>query len=241
MEIERSIVGVYVVTCLETSFRYVGSSGKCVGNRISYHRAALKKGYHYNRNMQKDYDLYGWDAFDVKIFPSSADARLNEEQKKIDYWKARGLCYNLHPNAVSAVGHILPEDPKRGLRAKERCTPEWRAAVSERVKAQHAAKKFGRATWSEEAATTQAAKMIGKPSAMKGRHHTEEARAKISARHKGVSKSAEHVAKLSGVNNHNYGKPSPRRGTTVSEVSRERIRQAALAREAAKKLNRKGV
>lgn len=31
--------------------------------------------------------------------------------------------------------------------AKTRCTPEWRAAVSERVKAQHRAGKFGIATW----------------------------------------------------------------------------------------------
>ena len=32
-------------------------------------------------------------------------------------------------------------------KSKDRCTPEWRAAVSERVKRQHAEGKFGRATW----------------------------------------------------------------------------------------------
>lgn len=35
-------------------------------------------------------------------------------------------------------------------RAKARCTPEWREAVRERVKRQHAEGKFGIKTWTQE-------------------------------------------------------------------------------------------
>jgi group I intron endonuclease len=234
------IVGVYVVRCVATGMRYVGSSGVSVWNRISYHKAALRKGYHHNPPMQHEYAEHGEESFVFEVTPCSADERLKEEQKKIDYWSSRGKCYNRHPNADSARGVKHARSPERSTKAFDRCTPEWRAAVSLRVKEQHAAKKFGRSTWTAEAEASMSAKLKGRPSVMLGKHHTEEARAKISARHKGVPKSAEHVAKLSGEYNHNYGKPSPRRGTSVSEESRQKMRVAAAAREAAKKLNRKG-
>ena len=54
-------------------------------------------------------------------------------------------------------GHLKAHDPgqfadwsKKSDEAKARCTPEWRAAVSERVKRQHAEGKFGRQTWREK-------------------------------------------------------------------------------------------
>lgn len=45
-------------------------------------------------------------------------------------------------------------------RAKARCTPKWKAAVSKRVKAQHAAGKLGRATWKPGSAERQRRKML---------------------------------------------------------------------------------
>lgn len=143
-------VGVYAIICTVTNKRYIGSSRRSIENRFSNHLSTLKKGAHYNAELQADYNALGPANFECKILVEcSAAVVLAEEQYRIDYWKARNKCYNVHPNARSALGTKYTEDQKRrqAVSAKNRCTPEWCAAVSERVKAQHKAGKFGRRTW----------------------------------------------------------------------------------------------
>jgi len=77
---------------------------------------------------------------------------------------------------------ITTEETKAKMKvsSKARCTPEWREAVSQRVKAQHAAGKFGQATWTEEgrkrAAEKSSAAQKGRPGNRLGKRATEEQR-----------------------------------------------------------------
>lgn len=143
-------IGVYSITCTGTNKRYVGSSRRSIENRFSHHQALLKKRCHHNTEMQNDYNKFGVEKFKwVIVLECPKELTFVEEQYRIEYWKSRGKCYNVQPNARSAIGTRYTEEQKKriSISAKERCSPEWRATVSERVKAQHKAGKFGRKTW----------------------------------------------------------------------------------------------
>lgn len=238
----KRTIGVYVIRCKTTNNRYVGGSLRSIENRFSHHTACLNDRKHHNRFLQKEWDDYGCDEFTFKITKVCCKEDVAaEEQRQLDYWKSRNLCYNIAPKAYSNKGVKWSEESKINcaVKAIARCTPEWREAVSERVKQQHEKGMFGAKTWSEDSRRRVSEASTGRPCAFKGGHHTEEAKRKISARHKGVPKSPEHIAKLSGENHWAYGKPSHRKGTKVTNPeSKIRFREAALAREAKKREQR---
>lgn len=135
-------IGVYELIAPDGR-RYIGSSVRSVENRLSYHWARLAKGLHYNAALQEAYGVYGRGEFVIKI-TASLDP-LEAEQKKLNYWRARGKAFNIHPRSDSAKGakRSAASKAKASAAAKNRCTPTWRAAVSERVKRQHAEGRFG--------------------------------------------------------------------------------------------------
>lgn len=136
--------GAYELLCGPTKQRYIGSSGRSVSNRLSHHWATLSKGAHYNAALQDAFNKFGRSAFRTIWHPCAPDAAILIEQRKITYWLARGLCFNKHLKAESASGFKLSAAQREAMAvaAKERCTLEWRAAVSERVKKQHAEGRF---------------------------------------------------------------------------------------------------
>ena len=105
-----------------------------------------------------------------------------------DYSKENNKLSNLQLMTRAAhatlhgTGRLATEETKAKMKNsfKARCTPEWRAAVSKRVKAQHAAGKFGAATVSAEsrarASAKISAKLKGRPSSRLGTHVTAEQR-----------------------------------------------------------------
>lgn len=142
----KKTVGVYELISRSTGFRYVGSSSYSVENRLAYHKTRLKQGRHYNDALQAAYNTEGgWDAFKVVMY-GVEDVKAME-LSKIRYWSRRGKCYNLAGSTGKRFNK--PSDGSQSRAAKARCTTEWRAAVSERVKDQHKRGKFGRQTWSK--------------------------------------------------------------------------------------------
>lgn len=135
-------IGVYEIIAPDNT-RYIGGSRRSVENRLSYHKAVLARGTHYNRAFQAAVDAYGWGAFRVRV--TEDPDPIAAEQRKLNYWRARDKAYNIHPNASSAKGTSYTKEQRavQADKAKARCTPEWRAAVSERVKRQHEEGRFG--------------------------------------------------------------------------------------------------
>lgn len=103
--------------------------------------------------------------------------------------------------ALHKTGKRHSQETRKKMKASgaRKCTPEWRAAVSQRVKKQHADSQFGQITWSEKTKRATYAK----------------------------------------IGNSLQGKPSGRLGKPCSDESRERYRQAAIKREAAKREGKK--
>lgn len=217
MNLPFKVTGVYEIKCGGPK-RYIGSSGRCIGNRISHHRATLRSGNHYNKSLQAAYNEHGEAAFSVRYWSMPPKDALEAEQKKLDYWMARGLAHNKHPVVTSSKGHKWTEASKKNgsEKALARCTPEWRAAVSARVKAQHAAKKFGSATWSEEARRSIAEKAKGRPNKMKGKKMPPEHGAKVSAALKGKPKTPEHILAAAHPNKMKGKKMPPEHGQKIS-------------------------
>lgn len=55
--------GVYMITCIPTGQRYIGSSWYSVSRRIDMHRSLLNRNKHSNTDMQKMYNIHGLDNF----------------------------------------------------------------------------------------------------------------------------------------------------------------------------------
>lgn len=59
--------GVYAIVCLATGFWYIGSTAYGFWNRISSHRSNLQKGCHHSPILQKHFEAYGEEWFEVLI------------------------------------------------------------------------------------------------------------------------------------------------------------------------------
>ena len=55
--------GLYMIHCLKNDWRYYGESSN-ISSRLSSHKSLLNREIHPNRNLQKDWDLYGKDYFE---------------------------------------------------------------------------------------------------------------------------------------------------------------------------------
>jgi group I intron endonuclease len=145
--------GVYEIVCARNKKRYIGGSRTSIENRIAFHKAQLRNRKHYNAVLQKDWEKFGEGSFIFRIILICDRSKVHEEeQKQLDYWRSRRLYYNRQPSAKSAKGTKYTKEQRQiqSEKAKARCTPEWRAAVSARVKKQHAEGKFGDATLTPE-------------------------------------------------------------------------------------------
>lgn len=67
------VPGVYRIVCLENNRSYVGATFN-ICSRIAKHVSDLASGIHKNKTLQKDYDIYGKECFDVIIVSSMPNA-----------------------------------------------------------------------------------------------------------------------------------------------------------------------
>ncbi len=75
------IPGVYGIQCAENGKSYIGSS-KSVRKRMYYHYDLLRKNKHWNRHLQKDWNLYGEAAFTRNILERCEPELLLEKELK---------------------------------------------------------------------------------------------------------------------------------------------------------------
>jgi hypothetical protein len=124
----RKQPGLYMIHCLKNDWRYYGESSN-VSGRLASHKSLLNRNIHPNRNLQKDWDLYGLDFFEFIV--------LYMGEKWIESYIRRGKeteliildrnqCYNILEDA-SRPGELNPF-------WKKVHTPETKKKISEALK-----------------------------------------------------------------------------------------------------------
>ncbi len=143
--------GVYEIRHAPTQRRYVGSSAE-IERRWAWHRTMLRTGRHHCAFLQNVWNKYLPEEFAFKILEEcSTEALAEREQFHMDS-TPKGELMNSQPVARSSRGYQHGPEAKRKMSEAARQVaqdPEERQRRSERAKAQHAAGKLGRATWTE--------------------------------------------------------------------------------------------
>lgn len=260
----KSSCGIYEIQCLANGKAYIGSSVN-IRRRLRVHIWALKTGRHENPKLQSAWDKYGADAFSTRtILLCEPAMRLFYEQRAIDSFRSVAEGLNLACNVSSpmlGVGHTLESRRKIAAAAKGRAVSEetraqLRALALERSDATSEQMKYvwllrpkdfhariaavnkgkkrsiavrermaiaNKATWANPEYRAKQLLRLAKARAAAG---TQEARAKMSASQKARYENDPLERERVGARS---------RGTKRSPETKERMRLAAIAREARKR------
>lgn len=140
--IGRNLRGVYAIVHIDAGVVYVGSTGRCIYNRLSWHTTKLRAGEHKSDGLQGLWDRDGDDAFRYVVLELCED-HLDAEK----VWASMfdGLMNNRVPGS-----YVRTNEDRQKIsegRARYLDTPGARESLSERARKQHAQGNFGRATW----------------------------------------------------------------------------------------------
>ncbi len=104
--------GVYIITCLTNSRRYVGSSIE-LNKRWNHHQQAFRRDNHRNRHLQRAWNKYGDDAFTFQILLYCVpEDCLMYEQLCLDGLKPE---FNICQQATSSLGVKRSEETRQRI------------------------------------------------------------------------------------------------------------------------------
>lgn len=72
-EVDLNKKGIYIIKNIETENIYIGSTRDNFKTRIKNHLRELKLKIHHNFKLQKDFDIFGEDSFEIQLFPKELD------------------------------------------------------------------------------------------------------------------------------------------------------------------------
>ena len=195
--------GIYEIKNILNNKRYIGSAVNLT-SRFYMHKYDLKKGKHKNRHLQNAWDKYGADNFKFSpILYCDKENLLFYEQRAIDVYKAtEDGVYNICPIAGNSLGVKRSEETRKKISIANkgyRHTKEAKEKISIAGKGNNnnKGKKFSEEWKGNISKGLKAHYSEGFHSAMLGKHHTEEAKQKVSDKLKGSVFSDEHRRKLS--------------------------------------------
>lgn len=173
---KEKIIGIY---CIENSIskkKYIGQSVN-IKERWNKHKYELKRNEHDNDYLQNAWNKYGEDSFKFYILEECEQFELDD--KEIYYIEQ----YNI-------INRKYGYNLKTGGQNNPRATEESNKKLSKKVKESYVSnpsliekrKKDALIQWSNPDIKN---KITGKNNGMYGKHHTEEARNKISEKAKG--------------------------------------------------------
>jgi group I intron endonuclease len=99
--------GTYVIRCLVNGKVYVGSSRASLEKRKQYHFATLRRGSHYAKRMQQDFNEYGESQFVFEVVQLISGENITDAEKDlIKYHDATNpLCgYNTSKTPLKGGG-----------------------------------------------------------------------------------------------------------------------------------------
>ena len=245
----KKITGIYRITNLRTGKHYVGSA-ESIRARWVQHRAQLRNGEHHSIKLQRSWDRHGQDAFEFAIVEELPDRSgiIAREQYWMDVLHGYAAGYNSCATAGSTIGHRRTDEQKaaaaaaRALRPPREPSPEWRAAQAERARGvvfteERRAKisEKAKARWVNDGGAMLAAIRASN----KGRAWTPEQREKIMASRRPWTPE-QRAAAAERMRNRKHSPESKAKiaasnaRRVVSEATREKHRQRALAQHAAR-------
>lgn len=119
--------GVYAIKCLVNDRWYIGASSR-LDKRLQRHRNLLRTNSHFNRSLQEDFSLYGFNSFEFVILEYTNNLQVREE-----YWieKEKEHLYN-----VWRDGKWVPNERtlNRKVSPRQSMTEEERKIRSEKLK-----------------------------------------------------------------------------------------------------------
>lgn len=176
------LIGVYRILNKVNKKCYIGSSVN-IKERIRKHKFDLRKNKHENQHLQNAWNKYGEENFKfIQLFLCKQSVLIKNEQAMIDYYEAYIKGYNLCPIAGNCLGFRHSEE------SKEKMMGNINGRGRKGCKA------------SKEAKLKMSKAKLGKPSGMKGKHHSIITKRKMSD------------IKL--------GKPSPRKGVKLTKETK---------------------
>lgn len=124
----RKQPGLYMVHCIKNDWRYYGESIN-VSGRLASHKSLLNRKIHPNKNLQKDWDLYGSDFFEfivLYIGQEWAESYIRRGKETELIVLDRTKCYNILED-ISRPGKLNPF-------WKKLHTPETKEKISQALK-----------------------------------------------------------------------------------------------------------
>lgn len=232
--------GIYRIINTINSQYYIGSAVNLSARR-SQHFSDLKKDKHRNRHLQSSFKKYGEPNFIFDIIEFCEIEKLIErEQFWINNYKLRGeILYNINPIAGSQLGRKFTEEQKNNLSKAKKGQPAWNKGISpSKETREKISKKLKGKTLVEETKKKMSASRKGRRGGMTGkklsqahidalrnanigRKMTEGNKAKIREFNKNRIFSEDTKLKMSLAKK---GKPSNRLGVTLSEETKEKMR-----------------
>lgn len=216
--------GIYKIVNTVNGKMYVGSAAD-MDKRWKNHVKELNWGKHHSKKLQNAWLKYGSDVFEFSVIcpVENPDRLLSFEQFWIEALETVRLGYNISPTAGSPRGVKHTEEARKNMSDAHKgykLSPERIAAwieamkphrtksaetIAKMVKANTGKKRTGQALENVRAATIKAHKgrthspeeIELRASKLRGRTHTDQARANMSAGQTGLAKSPETKQKLS--------------------------------------------
>ena len=139
--VERGLIGVYALWYTPNGWVYIGSSGRCIGNRFSWHLSALRANYHTSPRVQECWDNSVPSDWEFVVIEECSKDLCREREA---YW-ASGFEY--------LMNDVVPGEPRRHKLETRRKqsqsralfleTPGAREDLSRRAVVQHQERRFG--------------------------------------------------------------------------------------------------
>lgn len=239
----KGVPGIYCITNIENDRFYIGSSID-LEQRRSNHFSNLKKGKHHSYKIQKDYNIFGKDAFvyDVlEVCEKIKEVLITREQFYLDFYDPY---YNVLKKADSSMGSKRTDEYKKKMSDMFK-GKKW----TEEAKAKYSKTMSGR-KWSSSKRESMKGKsnFIGKDNnginnGFYGKKHTDEVKKKISYLRKNNlvlnENSRNNMLKYSKKMNGFKGEFNPMYGKRHSKETLDKIRFSRIGKSLSEETKRK--